>query len=88
MIDYDKIVSDYARHRRVHPKVLEGLVTTGGIGAASKVLEVGCGTGNYIVAVQGLVGCSCWGIDPAEQMLSVGGDGLAKNQTSSVAGPR
>ena len=78
MIDYDKIVSDYARHRRVHPKVLEGLVTTSGIGAASKVLEVGCGTGNYIVAVQGLVGCSCWGIDPAEQMLSVGGDGLAK----------
>ena len=78
MIDYDKIASDYARHRQVHPKVLEGLITTSGIGAASKALEVGCGTGNYIIAVQGLVGCSCWGIDPAEQMLSMAGEGLAK----------
>ena len=78
MIDYDKIASDYARHRQVHPKVLEGLITTSGIGAVSKVLEVGCGTGNYIVAVQGLVDCSCWGIDPAEQMLSVAGEGLVE----------
>ncbi|MGB2799103.1 MAG: methyltransferase domain-containing protein [Dehalococcoidia bacterium] len=78
MIDYDKIASDYARHRQVHPKVLEGLIMTSGIEAASKALEVGCGTGNYIVAMQGLVGCSCWGIDPAEQMLSMAEEGLLK----------
>jgi ubiquinone/menaquinone biosynthesis C-methylase UbiE len=86
MIDYDKIASDYARHRQVHPKVLEGLIITSGIGADSRVLEVGCGTGNYIVAVQGLVNCSCWGIDPAEQMLSMAGYGSAKvNFQSGIA---
>ncbi len=78
MIDYENIALDYARHRRVHPKVLQGLISTSGVGAASRVLEVGCGTGNYIVALQEIVDCSCWGIDPAEQMLSIAGDGSAK----------
>ena len=70
MIDYDKIASEYARHRQVHPKVLRDLLETSGVDAASRVLEVGCGTGNYIVALEERVGCSCWGIDPSESMLS------------------
>lgn len=70
MIDYDKIASEYAQHRQVHPEVLRNLLSTSRLGRASKVLEVGCGTGNYIVAVETLVGSSCWGIDPSEQMLS------------------
>jgi ubiquinone/menaquinone biosynthesis C-methylase UbiE len=36
----------------------------------SKVLEVGCGTGNYIVALEESSGCSGWGIDCSEQMLA------------------
>jgi ubiquinone/menaquinone biosynthesis C-methylase UbiE len=43
---------------------------TSKVGSASKVLEVGCGTGNYIVTLETLAGSSCWGIDPSEQMLS------------------
>ena len=70
VIDYDQIVSEYARHRQVHPKVLNNLLLTSRVGGASKVLEVGCGTGNYIIALEALTGCSCWGIDPSEQMLS------------------
>jgi len=34
------------------------------------VLEVGCGTGNYLIAIRELVGCSCWGIDPSMEMLA------------------
>ena len=34
------------------------------------MLEVGCGTGNYIIAQEGLTGCSCWGLDPSEGMLA------------------
>ncbi|MFQ6126681.1 MAG: class I SAM-dependent methyltransferase [Candidatus Heimdallarchaeota archaeon] len=72
MIDYDKIALDYSKHRRnVHPEVLKGLLLTSGIGKASKVLEVGCGTANYIIALESATGCSCWGLDPSEQMLSV-----------------
>jgi ubiquinone/menaquinone biosynthesis C-methylase UbiE len=70
VIDYDQIASEYARHRQVHPEVLRSLLSTSRVGRASKVLEVGCGTGNYIVALEALAGCSCWGIDPSGQMLS------------------
>jgi len=69
-IDYDKIAAEYAWHRQVHPGVLKDLLSTGGVSSVSKVLEVGCGSGNYIVAVASLAGCACWGIDPSEQMLS------------------
>ncbi len=70
-MDYDRIASEYARHRQVHPGVLRSLVSTSGIGSASNVLEVGCGTGNYIAALERSVGCSSWGIDPSEEMLSI-----------------
>ncbi len=72
MIDYNKIASDYSIYRRnVHPKVLKGLLLTSGVGKTSKVLEVGCGTANYIIALETATGSSCWGLDPSEQMLSV-----------------
>lgn len=70
MIDYDKIALEYAHHRRVHPGVLKRLFEASGITSASKVLEVGCGTGNYILALESLARCLCWGIDPSQQMLS------------------
>jgi ubiquinone/menaquinone biosynthesis C-methylase UbiE len=50
--------------------VLRNLIATGGLGADSRVLEVGCGTGNYALALEALAGCACWGIDPSEQMLA------------------
>jgi ubiquinone/menaquinone biosynthesis C-methylase UbiE len=67
-IDYDTLAVDYARHRRVHPGVLRSL--TVGLDARAVVLEVGCGTGNYIGAIQDLIACSSWGVDPAGEMLT------------------
>jgi ubiquinone/menaquinone biosynthesis C-methylase UbiE len=78
-IDYNAIAAEYARHRRVHPEVLRHLVETGGVGRASRVLEVGCGSGNYVVAVESLTGCACWGVDPSEEMLA-----RARERSSSV----
>jgi ubiquinone/menaquinone biosynthesis C-methylase UbiE len=49
------------------------------VGKASKVLEIGCGTGNYIVALETLAGSMCWGIDPSEQMLS-----RAREQSTTI----
>jgi ubiquinone/menaquinone biosynthesis C-methylase UbiE len=45
-------------------------VEAGGLGPDSKVLDVGCGTGNYTVALEETIHCSCWGLDPSEQMLA------------------
>ena len=71
-IDYDQIAADYAKHRRVHPEVLKQLESTG-LGPAAKVLEVGCGTGNYIIALESLTGCAGYGIDPSLEMLAQAG---------------
>ena len=68
-IDYDQAAAEYAQHRQVHPEVLKSLVENGGIDGESRVLEVGCGTGNYILALQRQIGSACWGIDPSEGML-------------------
>lgn len=35
----------------------------------SRVLELGCGTGNFLTALRRDVGCECVGIDPSAQML-------------------
>lgn len=67
-IDYDRIARDYAQHRRVHPRLLFYLVEAAR--DAGGVLEVGCGTGNYVIAIRSLTGSRCWGIDPSEKMLS------------------
>jgi ubiquinone/menaquinone biosynthesis C-methylase UbiE len=70
VIEYDQIALEYARHRQVHPGVLDGLAARSGVRSGSRVLEVGCGTGNYIAAIQAATGCSCWAIDPSEEMLA------------------
>jgi ubiquinone/menaquinone biosynthesis C-methylase UbiE len=71
MSDYYKQVAlDYARHRRVHPEVLRQLIAVAPIKSDARVLEVGCGTGNYIRALRESVGCACWGVDPSESMLA------------------
>ena len=70
-IDYDTLASEYAQHRRIHSGVLMNLLAESHLNASSSVLEVGCGNGNYIVAIQEAVGCTCWGIDPSEQMLAI-----------------
>jgi ubiquinone/menaquinone biosynthesis C-methylase UbiE len=76
---YQEIAPDYARHRRVHPEVFRDLIKDGHIQGNSRVLEVGCGTGNYVRSLCESVGCRGWGIDPSEQML-----GQATGRSSSV----
>ena len=72
MIDYNKISGQYSQHRqKVHPEVLKELLTGFNHENTSTILEVGCGTANYIIALQSLTGTKCWGIDPSEKMLSV-----------------
>jgi SAM-dependent methyltransferase len=73
-VDYDTLAREYALHRQVHPEVQKNLIRTGKLTGASRLLEVGCGTGNYAAALEKAVGCSCWGVDPSEQMLAKAGE--------------
>src|SRR5690242_16746035 len=70
MLDYDKLAGEYERHRRIHPGVLRGLLDTGAVTSRSHVCEVGCGTGNYITAIESATGCRCFGVDPSDEMLA------------------
>jgi ubiquinone/menaquinone biosynthesis C-methylase UbiE len=67
---YDSVAEDYARFRHNDPNAVERLVQGRGISSDSIVLEIGCGTGDYISAVQARVGCVCFGIDPSKGMIN------------------
>lgn len=65
--DYGALAERYAHHRRFNPDVLSRLVYT--LAPTDTVLEVGCGTGNYLAEIEARVGCTCIGIDPSLPML-------------------
>ncbi len=67
--NYQALAADYARHRRVHPGVVDALVEAVRAGSCNDVLEVGCGSGNYLEVVRGLSGVRVAGIDPSSAML-------------------
>lgn len=69
-LDYDTLADDYAPNRHAHPGVLQSLIETAGIDPATQVLDVGCGTGNYALALRDRTGCAVIGIDPARRMLA------------------
>ena len=49
--------------------MVQDLLETSRIDPQASVLEVGCGTGNYIAALGRLAGSVCVGIDPSQGML-------------------
>lgn len=70
-LNYDTLAAAYARNRAIHPGVFTALVETGPVTDAGHILEVGCGTGNYLIALHGATGCRGAGVDPSGEMLAV-----------------
>ena len=68
LLGYDDRAPAYARHRKVHPGVTEALVDGARLDRNSRVLDVGCGTGNYAAVLSERVGCRLSGIEPSAQM--------------------
>jgi ubiquinone/menaquinone biosynthesis C-methylase UbiE len=68
-LDFDGRVEEFVRHRRVHPEVLQQLLGSGYFGPGTRVLDVGCGTGNYAAALTMATGCRVSGLDPSQRML-------------------
>ena len=66
LMDFDLIASEYARHRKIMPPVLDALHDfVACIDRTGAVLELGSGTGNYIIALAESTGCAAWGIATA-----------------------
>jgi SAM-dependent methyltransferase len=71
-VDFDPIAPAYAAHRRADPVVVGAILQGAGLDPCSRVLELGCGTGNYAIAVHAATGCVSVGVDPSGAMLGVG----------------
>lgn len=69
-VDYDRSASEYAAHRQVHAGVFRELCARARLSPGSRVLELGCGTGNYVAALAGRFGCTACGLDPSIEMLA------------------
>ena len=68
-IQYNNIAENYTQFRKSDSDVVEKIVHGSGILSTSKIIEIGCGTGNYVSALQRRVGCQCWGVDPSPEMI-------------------
>lgn len=68
-VNYDQGANDYAAHRRIHSGVFRELCGQGRLSPGSTVLEVGCGTGNYVRALARRFRCVAYGLDPSAAML-------------------
>jgi SAM-dependent methyltransferase len=73
-VNYDQRAASYARHRGVHEGVLRELIDGGRVDANSRVLDVGCGTGNYARALKAITGCPISGVEPSAEMRSRAAD--------------
>jgi ubiquinone/menaquinone biosynthesis C-methylase UbiE len=77
-LDYDRAAGEYATHRAIHTGVFRELCAGCGLrpqgrerlGPGTAVLEVGCGTGNYVRALVRHLGCAAHGLDPSAGMLA------------------
>ena len=73
-IDYDQLAATYATTRSAHPVVMARLhdaaIAALDVGTG-RLLEIGCGTGNYVGALQDATGAAAWGVDPSAEMLAV-----------------
>jgi SAM-dependent methyltransferase len=67
--NYQALAAEYARHRRAHPGVVEAIVRGIRNGDGHDVLEVGCGSGNYLQVISEITGARVAGIDPSSAML-------------------
>ncbi len=69
--DYNQLADAYGHNRKLHSLVLDWLIELGTLTTTSTVLEIGCGTGNYIRKIAEETGAMCQGVDPSREMLQI-----------------
>ena len=73
-LSYDKIVAEYDAYRPGYPvECLDYLVAHYGLNPASRVLEIGCGTGQF-TGLLGAFGCTVDALDASAGMITFAQD--------------
>lgn len=70
-VGYEQWAPSYGQHRRHNQDVVDALVAGARLTAASSILEVGAGTGNYSRALSCRLGCRCTAAEPSDAMRSL-----------------
>lgn len=68
-IDYNKISRTYDDVRDADAELIDQFCKVVEIKHDTRILDIGCGTGNYTSVLQKITGASVFGIDPSEGML-------------------
>ena len=68
-IDYDNVSKVYDSVRGIDEEVLQELLEKTNLSVCSKVLDLGCGTGNYAMAFSRNTDAEIHGVDPSKGML-------------------
>jgi SAM-dependent methyltransferase len=76
MIDYDEASGSYDNTRGIDEAVIEAMERRGALAPAARVLDFGCGTGNYLRAISRRFGCGLCGLEPSDEMRA---KAIAKN---------
>ena len=69
-VDYDALSGVYDDVRDADLELLRTLADGAKLARTSRVLDIGCGTGNHAVALARLTGACVAGVDPSEGMLA------------------
>lgn len=67
--DYNEISTIYDKVRKADFEMVRFIIEKAGIDSSSRVLEIGCGTANYLSLLYDITKSEVWGIDPSEGML-------------------
>jgi ubiquinone/menaquinone biosynthesis C-methylase UbiE len=76
--DYNEISNLYDDVREADLKTVEYIIDCGKVHSGSRVLEIGCGTGNYLRLIEELTGAEVWGMDRSYGMLEKAGEKCKK----------
>ncbi|KYH31773.1 trans-aconitate 2-methyltransferase [Clostridium tepidiprofundi DSM 19306] len=68
--DYNEISKIYDDVREADLKIVKFIIEKAQINEESHVLEIGCGTVNYIKVIQELTQAEVWGVDQSRGMLN------------------
>ncbi|MCL1823660.1 MAG: methyltransferase domain-containing protein [Oscillospiraceae bacterium] len=80
-IDYNTLSKTYDLTRDKNINTLKIIISKGKINKDSYVLDFGCGTGNYAIALKRITGANVFGVDPSEGMLE---KAIEKNTNGTI----
>ena len=78
-INYNQIANKYDCTRTSNSNTIDLFHEKVKLGKEIKVLDFGCGTGNYLTTIFNQFGCNCFGIEPSDSMRE-----LAKQKKQKI----